>query len=145
MTNGHAVPLSSTAEHAGPGARLALGTLLLVDDDTLVRELLGEGLRHQGYRVFEAEDGATALAWLAGGQDVDLMITDFSMPEMTGLDLISYVSATRPALPIFLLTGFADEQVAQNLAMLTQGKGVLLNKPIRVKELAARIAARLAG
>ncbi len=118
--------------------------LLFVDDDTLVRELLGEALQHQGYDVAQAEDGNAALAWLATGQPVDLMITDFAMPEMNGLELIAEVLATRPDLPIILLTGYADAQVGQNLATLTAGTGVLLQKPIRVKDLTARIAARLA-
>jgi CheY-like chemotaxis protein len=129
-------PAAPTAQHGQP-------SLLFVDDDTLVRELMVEGLRHQGYQVAQAEDGPTALAWLAAGHKLDLMITDYSMPEMTGLDLISHVRATRPTLPIFLLTGFADEHVAQQLATLTENKGVLLHKPIRIKDLAARITAKL--
>jgi len=118
--------------------------LLFVDDDTLVRELLGEALQHHGYDVVQAEDGGTALAWLATGQPVDLMITDFAMPEMNGLELIAEVLASRPDLPIILLTGYADAKVGENLAALTAGTGVLLQKPIRVKDLTARITDRLA-
>jgi CheY-like chemotaxis protein len=119
--------------------------LLFVDDDTLIRDLMGEGLRHKGYNVIQAEDGPTALAWLATGEKLDLMITDYSMPEMTGLELIIHVRATRPTLPVFLLTGYADEQVAQTLDTVTAGDGVLLHKPIRLQDLATRIAAALAG
>lgn len=118
--------------------------LLFVDDDTLVRELLGEALEHQGFEVVQAEAGPAALAWLAGGEAVDLMITDYAMPEMNGLELIAEVLAARPDLPIILLTGFADEHVGEKLAALTAGKSVLLNKPIRVKALAERIRERLA-
>jgi DNA-binding response OmpR family regulator len=117
--------------------------LLFVDDDNLVRELLGEALQHHGYDVVQAEDAKAALAWLATGQPVDLMITDFAMPDMNGLELIAEVLPSRPDLPIFLLTGYADAQVGQNLEALTSGNGLLLQKPIRVKDLAARIAARL--
>ncbi len=119
-------------------------TLLFVDDDTLIRELMVEGLRHKGYNVIQAEDGAAALACLATGQTIDLMITDYSMPEMTGIELISHVHPAHPALPLFLLTGYADEHVAQTLASLTAGKGVLLRKPIRLPDLVAHITAAIA-
>jgi CheY-like chemotaxis protein len=133
-----------TETPAAPATPPHQPSLLFVDDDTLVRELMVEGLRHQGYHVAQAEDGPTALAWLASGHQLDLMITDYSMPEMTGLDLISHVRSTRPALPIFLLTGFADEHVARKFAAITENQGVLLHKPIRIKDLAARVAAKLA-
>lgn len=120
-------------------------SLLFVDDDGLIRDLMVEGLRHKGFHVIPAEDGPAALAALAAGQPIDLMITDYSMPEMTGLDLIRQVRITHPTLPVFLLTGYADDQVAQTLVALTDGNGVLLHKPIRLQDLVNRINAAFSG
>jgi DNA-binding response OmpR family regulator len=118
--------------------------LLFVDDDTLVRELMAEAMQHQGFDVEAAPDAAAALAWLAAGEAVDMMVTDYAMPEMNGVELIVRVRATHPALPIILLTGNADDAVEKTLAAVTGGQAVLLRKPVRARELTARIVGMMA-
>jgi len=112
--------------------------ILFVDDDALVREVLSEALGYQGFHVAQAADGAAAIAWLRNGQDVDLLITDFSMPGMNGLQLIAAARDLRPMLPALLLTGYADEDLKSGVARVGDAATALLRKPIGYEDLAAR-------
>jgi len=67
--------------------------ILLVDDHEMIRHPLKLFLEHQGYACEEAEHGAAALAWLAQGQHVDLIVSDNNMPVMTGLEFLLQVKA----------------------------------------------------
>ncbi|RYE76721.1 MAG: response regulator, partial [Hyphomicrobiales bacterium] len=96
-------------------------TVLAVDDDALVLMNTTALLEDLGHRVIEASSGREALAILEGGEEIDLLITDHAMPQMTGAQLIAEVGQRWPALPVILATGYAD---------LPAGAGVLrLNKP----------------
>lgn len=90
-------------------AALARGTasVLIVDDDDMVRGITAALLRDAGYQVLEAANGRVALALLQCGL-VDLMITDVSMPGMSGKQLAALVREERPGLPILFTTGFGD-------------------------------------
>jgi signal transduction histidine kinase/CheY-like chemotaxis protein len=102
---------TSDAEVDSPEApERGRGTLLLVDDDDAVRMVSVEQLRMAGYSVFAAASAKEALALLdehAGA--IDLLITDVSMPEMSGLELGHLVRERYPRLPILLMSGYADE------------------------------------
>jgi two-component system response regulator GlrR len=94
-------------------------TILLVDDDSAVRESLGRVLTTEGWRVVEAASGEQALERLAE-QPPDLMITDLRMAEVSGWDLLFHENLHRPHLPIFVITalpppaaGGADQFAAQ--------------------------------
>jgi CheY-like chemotaxis protein len=78
-----------TDEHAPNGGAPKRPKMLFVDDDTLIRELMAEAMEDQGFDVTAAEDAAVALAWLAGGRIPDIMVTDYAMPDMNGLELIA--------------------------------------------------------
>ncbi|WP_324749693.1 GAF domain-containing protein [Sphingomonas sp. LY54] len=111
------------------------GTVLLVDDDNLVRAGTAEMLAGFGYEVLEAVSGAEALAMLRtnpGG--VDVLITDFLMPGMNGASLAQEARALVPGLPTLIITGYSN---------IAEGPGAdlpRLTKPFRQVELAAEVA-----
>ncbi|PNG26187.1 response regulator [Methylocella silvestris] len=134
-------------KRAAPDARkswrasLAPCTVLLVDDDLLVSAGASSILEDLGHSVIEAHSGAEALRLLQNGSAPDLVITDYAMPGMTGLELARAIRASYPALPIVLASGYAelphlglDEKPLPRLA-----------KPFRQDELLAAMAAAAAG
>ena len=115
--------------------------LLLVEDDPLVRGTLAAELEAVGYAVSAVCDAEAALALLAGGSSVHLLVSDLSMPGMDGLSLIREAQRRQPALPAILLTGHAEDAPVALSAVAT-GMGVL-RKPVTGAQLQARIAALL--
>jgi CheY-like chemotaxis protein len=123
--------------HAAAGR----GRLLLVDDDPLVRELVGEQLRDAGYNVTVCGAGRAALERLDAGLGVDCLVTDFAMPEMNGVTLAREARKRRPKLPVVVLTGYASEA-----ADAAGGDDfALLRKPIDNAGLIDRVAAMIAA
>ncbi|ACG80048.1 histidine kinase/response regulator (plasmid) [Phenylobacterium zucineum HLK1] len=110
------------------------GTVLVVDDDELVRETTSQMLGQLGYRVLQAGSGGAALELLSGRRKIDLLIVDFAMPGMNGVELAKLAAAKRPRLPILMATGFADHSAIQHLAA-----DQLLTKPFSEAELAQRV------
>jgi DNA-binding NtrC family response regulator len=110
-----------------------VSTVLLVDDDPGVRFALTEVLRDRGYRVIPTSSGAQALNSLDG---VDVVITDFSMPGMDGLELMTHIAARRPKLPVILLTAHGDQ-----MGRLATSRGACgcLSKPFDIDEIARAI------
>jgi len=88
---------------------VGLRTILLVDDDPAVRSVTLQMLQSLGYTVKQAGSGLQALEML--GPDVDLVLTDFAMPGMTGSELATLVHHKYPDMPILFLTGYADIDV----------------------------------
>jgi CheY-like chemotaxis protein len=84
-------------------------TILLVDDDPAVRSVTLQMLQSLGYAVRQAGSGLQAMEML--GPDIDLVLTDFAMPGMTGSELATLVHHTYPDMPILFLTGYADIDV----------------------------------
>lgn len=114
-------------------------TILVVDDDALIATSTAYLIEDLGHEVIEADSGAGALEILKRGQKVDLLITDYSMPKMTGVQLASAARELRPNLPVLLATGYAD---------LPQGANVdipRLRKPYQQDQLAAEISRALRG
>lgn len=83
-------------------------TVLAVDDDALVLMNTGLMLEDLGHTVIEAYNGADALAIVESGREIDVVITDHSMPRMTGAELAGRIRQIRPHLPIVLATGYAE-------------------------------------
>jgi CheY-like chemotaxis protein len=96
-------------------------------------------LAELGHTVVEASSGADALQQIDENPGVDLVITDYLMPGMTGAELAAEIQKRRPELPILLATGYAT-LAGDQMASLP-----LLTKPFRQHELAARIAALVGG
>jgi CheY-like chemotaxis protein len=123
-----------TAPRRADSARV----VLLVDDDSAVREITASLLAELGYRVIEAGSGGAALELLQRRDDVDLVLLDFAMPGMNGGEVARQIRARRRDLPILFVTGYADfEALAQ-----AEEEGVI-QKPFDDHELAARIGAAL--
>jgi signal transduction histidine kinase/ActR/RegA family two-component response regulator len=111
-------------------------SVLLIDDEEIVRVGTAEMIRDLGHRVIEAGGGGEALALLADGFAPDLIITDYKMPRMDGAELARQLQASHPAIPILVITGYTgltdDELDLPRLA-----------KPFGQAEIAAAIAALL--
>jgi signal transduction histidine kinase/CheY-like chemotaxis protein len=116
------------------------GHVLLCDDDADVRAMIGETLRRLGYTVSEADRPTVARRLLAAGAPADLLIADYSMPEMNGLELIHETQELRPGLKTLLITGHADG----SQRALDEGVPLLV-KPFRSAQLAQSVANLLDG
>ncbi len=110
------------------------GTILIVDDDELVRETTAEMLRGLGYQVLQAGSGGAALELLAGRRRIDLMIVDFAMPGMNGVEVAKVAASKRPDMAVLFVTGYADHSALTEVA-----EGRILSKPFTEAELARRI------
>jgi CheY-like chemotaxis protein len=117
--------------------------ILLVDDDKFVRQLLAEELRAIGHVVEQASNGKAAPDRLLAKDDIDVLITDLSMPGIDGLQLIRQAQQHAPDLPAILITGYADDGASLALTGAMSGSFSLLQKPIRVAHLEERIASAL--
>ena len=114
-------------------------TILLVDDEELVRLGTAEMLADLGYEVIEASSGAEALRVLRGGAAPDLMITDYLMPGMNGVELIEEARPLAPDMRLMLITGYST---------IAEGPGASiprLAKPFRHADLARFVAELLAA
>ena len=99
---------------AGPAARGGSETILIVEDEEMVRSLASRGLREHGYTVIEARHGAEALRPAReSASDVDLVISDVVMPEMGGRELGQRLASLRPSLPVLYMSGYTGEDVTQ--------------------------------
>jgi two-component system NtrC family response regulator len=80
--------------------------LLIVDDDPVTREMMGAFFMEKGYFVFLAKNGEEALH-LLGEEQIDLVITDYQMPEMDGKELVGRMNKICPFIPVILITGLS--------------------------------------
>ena len=123
------------AEEAPPIVAMKPGvgrTVLIVDDNDLVRRAMEMTLLGLGHRVLAAPDGAAALEILSGPEDVDGLITDYAMEGMNGVELIQKARSLRPHLPAMLMTGYAD---------LTEDMDdiAVLHKPFQAADLVSNL------
>lgn len=82
-------------------------TILVVDDEDIVRALVARALREAGYRVVQAQHGAAALAVLESGREtIHLVITDLVMPGVGGREVARWTAAHRPELPVLFISGY---------------------------------------
>jgi signal transduction histidine kinase/CheY-like chemotaxis protein len=113
--------------------------ILLVDDDEAVREVAASMLRDVGYGVTEAGSGGAALDLLNRERRFDLVVLDFAMPGMNGMDLAREVHSKFPAMPVLFITGYAD-----NSALAEIGDARLVKKPFLGDELVTKVQTALA-
>jgi PAS domain S-box-containing protein len=117
-------------------------TIVLAEDDALLRQTVGDVLRAQGYRVETAQDGPAALALLRDLPHIDLLLTDVMMPGgMNGVELARAARLELPGLRVMFATGFSDQKI---LAQWPHTLDVI-NKPFSLNTLIRRVAARLDG
>jgi two-component system cell cycle sensor histidine kinase/response regulator CckA len=109
------------AEPSQPSLRV-----LLAEDDSAVRELTAEILRRSGFEVTESVDGSEAWTkWLEQSEQIDLLVTDMMMPNMTGRQLAKRILAQRPDIPVLYLSGYPEDLNIEGI----QESGTLLAKP----------------
>jgi CheY-like chemotaxis protein len=83
--------------------------ILLVDDEPVLVESIKIGLENKGYVVIEANNARKAMDLLhRGGQIIDLVITDYMMPAMNGMELLTTIRRNRPTLPVMIMTAYAE-------------------------------------
>ena len=109
------------------------GTVLLVEDEPMVRTVAERALTRHGYSVITANNGGEALEILGRGQDIALLISDVVMPEMDGPTMVREARKSRPDLPILFMSGYAEEQLRNSIDI---EKVAFLPKPFSVQELA---------
>jgi PAS domain S-box-containing protein len=111
-------------------------TLLIVEDEPAVRNLVASALRHEGFELLLAASAEEALA-IVGGRDapIDLLLTDALMPGKSGVELATLLMARSPGLPVILMSGYADEA----LTMTGADSVERLQKPFTPGELRQRI------
>jgi signal transduction histidine kinase len=131
---------------AAPARRQAdrPGRILLVDDEVMVRDTLAAGLEDAGYAVTVAATGTQALAVLQTREDLDVLVSDLSMPGMDGLAVIQEAHRIRPGLPAILLTGYAGHSAHLAVGGMLDKSFILVRKPIAAAQLTDRIEALLA-
>ena len=126
--------------------KACLGRVLVVDDEDSIRSLLRMTLTQGGYDVEEAEDGGKAVEVLNSGDNplmVDVIICDIRMPRINGVEAIAYFRAQYPSLPVIVLTGYHDEQLASSLRK--QGVVECLEKPAEREQILTSVAQAIAG
>lgn len=112
-------------------------TVLVVEDEFVVRELIVEVLKELGYSTLEAEDGPAALKILQSPQRVDLVISDIGLPGLNGRQIVDAARATRPSLKVLFMTGYA-ENAAMAAGFLEPGMS-MITKPFAMEALATRV------
>ena len=114
--------------------------ILVVEDDKISRRIIREILSRSGYEVFEAEDGAQGLEAFKANKP-DLVLTDYQMPVMNGLRVLSEIRNLQPAVPVIMLTGFGD--IALIIKSIQLGAFDFLEKPINTPQLKEVVASAL--
>ena len=109
--------------------------ILVVDDDPSVRKVISMLLRYDGHDVESVDSGDAALALLTQ-RAFHIVVTDYTMPEMTGDQLIACIRKLHPDLPVIMITAFPDHQVLNQSAARAD---VLLLKPFTREALRAAI------
>ncbi|KLK90502.1 histidine kinase [Microvirga vignae] len=112
-------------------------TVLVVEDERVVRSLILEVLADLGYQALEAVDGPSGLKILESKQRVDLLVTDVGLPGLNGRQLADYARLIRPNLKVLFITGYA-EQAAMATGFLAPGME-MITKPFGMEDLAVRI------
>ena len=135
----HAANVASPARGATPRASArpaetwGTGTVLLVEDEDMVRAVAERALARQGYSVLTAENGEAALDLIAATGRPDLLISDVVMPGMDGPTMVRHVRERYPDLPILFMSGYAEEQLRKSIDL---DNVAFLPKPFSVQQLA---------
>ena len=111
-------------------------TILLVEDEPMVRTVAERALSRHGYTVLTAANGEDALERLAAAESVDLLISDVVMPVMDGPSMVREARKTHPDVPILFMSGYAEEQLRKSIDL---EKVAFLPKPFSMQELAEAV------
>uniref|UniRef100_UPI0015754AFC response regulator n=1 Tax=Sphingomonas bacterium TaxID=1895847 RepID=UPI0015754AFC len=136
-----AAPVRGVRSPAKPMDTWGTGTVLLVEDEDMVRAVAERALARQGYSVLTAENGEAALDLIERNGRPDLLISDVVMPGMDGPTMVRHVRTRYPDLPILFMSGYAEEQLRKSIDL---DNVAFLAKPFSVQQLAAAARAALA-
>ena len=137
--------VAETRDDASSQAAPAEGagqTVLLVEDDPSVRLLVREVLDELSYRTLVAEEAEGAIAVLASGEPIELMVSDVGLPGMNGRQLADVARRHRPGLPILFVTGYAGDATLR--AGFLGDDMDMITKPFSIEEFAGKVKAMLA-
>jgi signal transduction histidine kinase/ActR/RegA family two-component response regulator len=112
-------------------------TILLVEDEDLLRNMTTEVLQDLGYRVLDASSGRSALLVSAQPERIDLVLTDVVMPGMGGREVWEAVSRQHPESRVLYMSGYTDDAIVRH--GVTAAEVTLLNKPFTPQELGQRV------
>lgn len=114
--------------------------VLVVDDESVLADMVSMALRYEGWNISTAGDGASAIA-TARTQRPDVVVLDVMLPDMSGLDVLHKLREENPQLPVLLLT--AKDAVEDRIAGLTAGGDDYVTKPFSIEEVVLRLRALL--
>lgn len=115
-------------------------TVLVVEDEPMVRMLVVDYLNDLGYVTVEAKDAPSALAVLATDDPIHLLLTDIGLPGMNGRDLADEARRIRPAMKVIFATGYGSADMASD--SMSEGTD-LVGKPFDMDELGAKVRAMI--
>ena len=124
---------SRKADKSKQGELWGSGTVLLVEDEPMVRSVAERALTRHGYQVITADNGEDALEIVERGDAIDLLISDVVMPGMDGPTMVREARKSRPDLKILFMSGYAEEQLRKSIDIENVN---FLPKPFSVTELA---------
>ncbi|HJR75372.1 MAG TPA: response regulator [Nitrospiraceae bacterium] len=122
------------------GACTGNGRILIVDDEPAIRAVIRRMLEKAGYDVVEADNGETAIEVINTGENrlmLDAVICDIRMPKINGLDALAYFRGAYPRVPLIVLTGYPDTEMA--ISCLREGVVDYLMKPVDGEQLKAAV------
>ena len=125
---------------------MAKGKILVVDDEEDVRDVIKLQLEQRGLNVLEAVDGQNAIDILRSGDNlinVGVILCDIRMPKVNGVECIQYIREQAPGIPIVVVTGYPDTELATEL--LKKGVKDYLVKPVEKEKLLAVVDAQIAA
>jgi CheY-like chemotaxis protein len=128
----------ASEKRTAPDPIVGRETVLLVEDESMVRRFAKLVLERHGFRVVEAKSASDALEAAAPEQSIDLLVTDVVMPGDSGVDLADKLHRLRPSIPVLYISGYPANLIAQN-GLLADASPHLLMKPFTSEQLLANI------
>ncbi len=120
-------------------------SILLVEDEDMLRGLIRELLEIKGFSVIEASQGVEALELMrAGGRTIDLVLTDVVMPQMSGAELVELLKKDQPGLKVVFMSGYTGSNNAAIHKTLGMPGVAFLQKPFRLNALIGVVESLLA-
>ncbi len=132
-------PAAETPSPVAAGNVRGRETILLAEDEVLIRDLVKDSLGELGYTVLAAENGAEAVSLLAKDPDlIDLVILDVVMPKLSGPEALAHMLETKPGLKALFISGHAPESARLSAHLATTGRA-FIPKPFLLETLAAKV------